>query len=117
MNLDATKLLRDTLITLLVLSIVAFIVGGLDWVMGAAAGGALAALNVFLLGRLVGNLNPDNSAPLMLGLLLKSVIGLAVLFVLLKFFAPLGVMLGVSSAVVALTIRGAAGAFAAPQEA
>lgn len=118
MNLDATKLLRDTLITLAVLSIVAFIVGGLDWVMGAAAGGALAALNVFLLGRLVGNLNrPDNSAPLMLGLLLKSAIGLAVLFALLKFFSPLGVMLGVSSAIVALTIRGAAGAFAAPQEA
>ena len=53
----------------------------------------------------------------MLGLLLKSGIGLAVLFLLLKFFAPLGVMLGVSSAIVALTIRGAAGAFAAPQEA
>ena len=45
------------------------------------------------------------------------VIRLAVLFALLKFFAPLGVMLGVSSAIVALTIRGAAGAFAAPQEA
>jgi hypothetical protein len=116
MKADATTMLRDTLVTLTVLAIVAFAIGGVDWLVGALAGGALAALNVFLLGRLVGNLDPDNSGPLMLGLLLKSGIGLAVLFLLLKFLAPLGVMLGVAAGVVALTFRGAAGAFARPQE-
>ncbi len=119
MTLDANKLLRDTLITLAGLLVVAYALGGVSWAMGAAAGGALAALNVFLLGRLVGNLGADNAGQLMLGLLIKSAIGLAVLFALFQFFAPMGVMIGIGAAVVALTLRSAAGAFApasAPQE-
>ena len=118
MTLDANKLLRDTLITLAGLLAVAYGFGGLSWVVGAAAGGAFAALNIFLLGRLVGNLGADTGADkggqLLLGLLVKAVVGLVVLFALLQFLAPMGVMIGLGAGVLSLTLRGAAGAFAAP---
>jgi len=117
MTLDSKMLLRDTLLVLSVLVVVSMAVGGLPSVLGTLAGGLIALGNVIIISRSVSALvSEDTRVAGLIGLLVKSIAGMALLLVMLLYLDALGVLLGVGAAVLAMTVRSVAGLFMAPQE-
>ncbi len=117
MTLDSKTLLRDTLLALAALVVVSMAVGGLPSVVGTVAGGVIALANVALISRSVSALVSDETRALgLIGLLFKTIAGLALLLGMLLYLDALGVLLGLGAAVLAMTVRSVTALFTTPQE-
>lgn len=114
-------MLRDSAFGVLALAVVGFWLGGsgqagLSFSLAILAGGALALLNFFLLARLVARLmaGASGAGALAAGMVVKSFVALAGLWLLLQWFEAAGVFIGLAATVVSVSVRGALGLFAAP---
>lgn len=114
-------MLRDSAIALAVMVLGALALWGLDGVstpaLGVLAGGLIGLANLAMLGRLVENLTlamatEQSSGGAALGLMFKSVVGLALFFFALQTFGVLPVLAGAMCTVLAITLRGVLNLFA-----
>lgn len=112
-NPDA--ILRDSAI-LLALMTLGGALAGLDWGAGILAGGGIALFNLFLISRMVARLTAGEAkaAAMGFGLLLKTGLSLAGIWLALRWLHAPAVLLGLGTVISAIALRAGLSLFAAP---
>ncbi len=109
--LTLRTMLKDSALALLVLATGAGLYGGWSWAGSALTGGLLAMGNLWLISQVVArgfsqhDVSGKGAAFFAVGLVLKTVVGLGLLFLLLNFLPAIPVMVGVLSVVSAIGVR------------
>ncbi len=109
--LTPRTMLKDSAIALFVLAAGAGLYGGWIWLGSALAGGLLAMGNLWLISQVVARgfakheLTGKGAAVFAVGLVFKTVVGLALVLLLLNYLPAIPVMVGVLSVVSAIGVR------------
>lgn len=103
-------MLRDAIVALAALSVIAGVFGGADLAFGTLVSGVVAVGNFALLGYLVGlstRASTVGRGGAVAGLLmLKTLLVLALFFALVSFFGTIAPAIGAGCVVLALSVRG-----------
>lgn len=107
--LTPSSLSRDSVITAVIMTVVAFVLGGVDWGVGVLSGAIFSLVHLFFMSVIVRRFVTGQLGGVALMLPIKSLAAGLGLVVLLRAFEPLPVMSGVLVVVVAVAAHGALG--------
>ncbi|MCK6515165.1 hypothetical protein L6R46_08945 [Myxococcota bacterium] len=107
--LTPSSLSRDSVITAVIMTVVAFVLGGVAWGVGVLSGAIFSLVHLFFMSVIVRRFVTGQLGGVALMLPIKSLAAGLGLVVLLGAFEPLPVMSGVLVVVVSVAAHGALG--------
>ncbi|MCP4810031.1 MAG: hypothetical protein GY913_07930 [Proteobacteria bacterium] len=118
--LNTATMLKDSLLALGVLALGSGLFGGLAWAGSTLAGGTIVLLSLWFTQAVAAKAlkkhleNGGGGALIAVGLLVKGVVGVAMLIGLLQVLPAVPLMLGILSVVSAIAVRNAVMMFSSP---